>query len=179
MTASISYRAARQIADHAFSRTPEEVCGLFAGRGRRISRVFPISSIAAEPTAAYRLEPSEQLRALKQIDAAGLEWLGVYHSHPQSDPIPSVADIQQASDEGLWHLIVSLRRSRPRLKLWHIQASAATPIDLRFDTQSSQEQPDEPLSDPQKIAVVLAAALGLILMLAVSLTLLPPAPVLP
>ena len=176
MTMRISYRAARQIADHAARHNPEEVCGLLAGSENRITKVFPISNIADAPETSYRLQPAEQLQAIKQIDADGLKWIGVYHSHPRSRPIPSPADIQQASDDSLLHLIVSLRHSKPKLKLWRIQATAAAPIELLFDTESSADQPDEPLSDRQKIAVILAGVLSLIALLAVSLTLLPPAP---
>ena len=177
MTMSISYRAARQIADRAASHYPEEVCGLLAGSGKRITKAFPVSNIAAQPETDYQLQPAEQLKALKQIDADSLTWIGIYHSHPKSGPIPSPADIQQASDDGLLHLIVSLQRSKPKLKLWRIQAAAVSPIELTFDTQSSADPPDEPLSDKQKIAIILAGALSLVFMLAISLTLLPPAPV--
>ena len=176
MTMRISYRAARQIADHATLYDPEEVCGLLAGSGNQIVKAFPVSNIAGKPETHYQLQPTEQLQAIKQIDADSLKWIGVYHSHPKSRPIPSPADIQQTSDDGLLHLIVSLQHSKPKLKLWRIQATAVTPIELNFDTQSSPEQPDEPLSDKQKIAVILAGILSLILMLVISLTLLPPAP---
>lgn len=177
MTMSIVYRVARQIADHAASRYPEEVCGLLAGSGKRITKALPVSNIAARPETDYQLQPTEQLKALKQIDGDGLTWLGSYHSHPKSRPIPSPADIQQASDDGLLHLIVSLRQGKPKLKLWRIQAAAVTPIELTFDTQAGADQPDEALSDKQKIAIILAGALSLALMLMISLTLLPPAPV--
>ena len=179
MTMRISYRAACQIADHAARHHPEEVCGLLAGSGNRITKVFPISNIADAPETSYRLQPTEQLQAIKQIDADSLTWIGVYHSHPQSHPIPSPADIQQACDDSLLHLIVSLQRGKPKLKLWRIQATSADPIELLFDTQSKADQPDEPLSDRQKIAVILAAVLSLIAMLAISLTLLPAAPAIP
>ena len=177
MSVSISRRAARQIADHAALDYPEEACGLFAGRGGQITKVYSISNTAAQPTAEYQLAPVEQLRAIKQMDADKLDWLGVYHSHPKSAPIPSPADCQQASDDRLLHLIVSLKHRQPRLKLWRIKAAAVTPVPLHFDTDI--RQPDESLSGGQKIAIVLAGVLSLILMLAIALTLLPPAPALP
>ena len=173
----ISYRTARQIADQAALHYPKEVCGLLAGSGKRIMKAFPVSNIADKPETQYQLQPDEQLKALKQIDADRLTWIGIYHSHPKSRPIPSPADIQQASDDGLLHLIVSLRHSEPKLKLWRIQTAAVTPIELIFDTESSLDDSNEPLSDKQKIAVILAGALSLALMLVISLTLLPPAPV--
>ncbi len=175
----ISYRAARQIADQAAWHNPKEACGLLAGSGNHITRAFPIKNIAAKPETHYQLEPTEQLRAIKQIDADNLTWLGVYHSHPKSLPIPSPADIQQITDDRLLHLIVSLQRPKPKLKLWRMEAAAVTPIELIFDTQSSAEEPHEPLSDQQKTAIILAGVLSLILMLVISLTLLPPAPNLP
>ena len=175
MTVRIAYSAARQIADHALSAAPSEACGLLAGARGRISRALPLGNAADSPEARFRFDPNEQLAALKTIDGAGLDWIGVYHSHPNAPPIPSPEDIESAADSSLLHLIVSLERAKPRLKLWRVDGLAVTPIALYFDTETAVEI-DDPLSRHKQIAIVIAGVASLLLLLAVSLMLLPPAP---
>ena len=176
MTWRIAYPVARQIADHAQAQFPHEVCGLFAGRGKDIVRAIPVANISDTPLSQYSLEPNEQLRSLKALDEENLIWLGVYHSHPNSPPIPSSEDLEAVSDYGLLQLIVSLQRRRPQFKLWQLNMTGVNALDLVFDSQSPLDDDDEVETKQQKLAIVIAGAIGLILMLLISFTLLPPAP---
>jgi proteasome lid subunit RPN8/RPN11 len=42
------------------------------------------------------MDAREQLQALEQIDAEGLELLAIFHSHPRGPAVPSVTDIEEA-----------------------------------------------------------------------------------
>ena len=127
MAVRIPYLVARQIADHAASQQPSEACGLLAGRTDHILAAYPLRNIARAPQARFEIDPGEQLQALKAIDEARLDWIGAYHSHPHSAPIPSRADIAECADSGLLQLIVSLARSKPQLKLWRINRDSVAP----------------------------------------------------
>lgn len=175
MAVTISYVVARQIADHARADAPNEACGILAGTREQISRAIPLQNAADSPEARFRLDPNAELEALKTIDAAGLDWIGVYHSHPTAPPIPSPADIESAVDSSLLQLIVSLEDDKPKLKLWRIECSSVTPIALTFDTDSAAEI-DGRLSRQRQVAIVVAGIASLLLLLAVSVLLLPPAP---
>ena len=175
MSVSITYAAARQIADHALSAAPNEACGILAGTPARISRAIPLENAADAPDRHFRFDPAEQLAALKALDAAGLGWVGVYHSHPRTPPIPSPADIEAVTDSGLLQLIVSLERAKPKLKLWRVDRSSVTPIALSLDTDGGAAA-DDGLSRHQQVAMVIAAITSVLLLLAISLMLLPPAP---
>jgi len=178
MALSINYAVARQIAAQAQAAAPREACGLLAGTGQRISWALPVHTRAAAPQRQFRLDPNEQLQALKKIDAAGLTWLGVYHSHPASPPIPSRADIDAAQAEAsLLHLIVSLERAKPRLKLWRIEGDSVQPLELVFDTQVPPPRPT-PLSAGQQRQLIVIGLVGLCVLLLLSFWLLPPAPIL-
>jgi len=176
MLLQIPYPIARQIADHAQSDYPNEVCGLLAGNGHKISNAIPIINIANTPATHYKLDPSEQIKALKHMDSEGWEWLGIYHSHPNSPPIPSLTDIKDSTDTNLVHLIVSLKDTQPKLKVWKINETSVLPIDLLFDTQSPTNDAHEPLSNTQKTAIILTSIICVVLMLVISFTLLPAAP---
>ena len=108
---TIPHMVARQIADHAAAQSPAEACGMLAGRGDHIAAAYPLRNAASMPHTRFQADPREQVQALKAIDEARLDWLGVYHSHPRSAPIPSQSDIDECADSGLLQLIVSLERA--------------------------------------------------------------------
>lgn len=171
----ITYPTAREIVEHASAQSPREACGLLAGKGALISLALPVANAAAVPEQAFELAPDEQLRRLKQIDAAGLDWLGMYHSHPGSPPIPSPSDIAGAVDHALLQLIVSLADPKPRLKLWRIDGAIALPLELDFaDAPSSQHDIGE-LTRKQRLGMLAAGVLSVLALLVIAMALLPPA----
>lgn len=175
MAVRIPYLVARQISDHAASRQPSEACGLLAGTAANILAAYPLTNIASAPEARFEIDPGEQLNALKAIDEAQLDWIGAYHSHPQSAPIPSQADIDECADSGLLQLIVSLRRSKPQLKLWRIERDAVVPIELVYESDNPPDS-EPALSLSQQAAVILVAIAAVLILLIISFTLLPSAP---
>ena len=175
MAIRIAYAVARQIADHAESEAPNEACGLLAGENKIISRAIPLRNNSTTPTKHFCLEPEEQLKSMKAIDEAGLDWIGIYHSHPRSAPIPSRTDIAAALDAKLLHLIISLEHARPKLKLWRIDGGSVTPIELVFETGATDDEVGQ-FSMRQRIAIAVVGIASLLLLVAISVTLLPPAP---
>lgn len=175
MPVRIAYSVAREIAEQAARAAPSEACGLLAGADGRISHSFPVSNRASAPEAQFELDPREELIALNAIDKRGLKLLGAYHSHPESPPIPSGEDIAGAVDAGLMQLILSLDGGAPRFKLWRIGDGRVMPIELIFEGQPAVVD-DRPLSRRQEWAVVIAGLASLLILLALALALLPPAP---
>jgi proteasome lid subunit RPN8/RPN11 len=175
MAFSIPYPVARQIADHARDENPLEACGLLAGKGRQIAAAYPIRNGAPDAEKRYQLDPNEQLKALKAIDDARLQWIGVYHSHPQSAPIPSTEDVNEWADKDLLQLIVSLQRSKPQLKLWRLGETSVCPLELIFETAAIPEQ-EPPLTRSQQAALLIVILAAVLILLIISFSLLPPAP---
>jgi len=100
--------------EHARQEFPNECCGLLAGRGSRMERLFRGQNVDRSPF-TYRLDPQEQLHFFREIDAEGLELLGIYHSHTQSPAAPSRTDVAKAFYPDAAYVIVSLRDpSAPR-----------------------------------------------------------------
>ncbi|ELZ78246.1 hypothetical protein C455_11203 [Haloferax larsenii JCM 13917] len=93
--------------DGAARDPPAEVCGVLVGdrTTTTISDSLPVSNVADEPRVAYELDPAETVGAFDEVEAAGDEVVGFYHSHPESAPIPSAADREQASWPGYVYLI--------------------------------------------------------------------------
>jgi proteasome lid subunit RPN8/RPN11 len=66
---------------HVEACSPLEACGLLAGHGDRVHEVLLIANELRSPT-RFRMDPREQIRAFNHMDEAGMELLGIFHSHP-------------------------------------------------------------------------------------------------
>lgn len=115
---------------HAESTYPEECCGLFLGSidggEKTVVEVWPAENVwnaetAAELSAAshltkerrYVIEPRTLLRAQREARDRQLAVIGFYHSHTDSEAIPSECDREYA-----WpiysYLIASVRQGKAR-----------------------------------------------------------------
>lgn len=170
---------ARQMSDHARRERPREACGLIAGDGDKVRVILPLNNVHADPARHFSPAPADLLAALKRFDAQGLTLLGIYHSHPKGDPIPSAEDVREARQHypHIAHLIVGLRGGEARLSAWHISAWGVEQVALVFAKRHHEREPA--LSNAQQRAVILMTVLVVLVMLALSVALLPPAPDLP
>ena len=86
-----------------------ECCGLLAGRDGAITRILPARNAARRPDSEYEIAPEELFRLMREIRGAGLEMLGIYHSHPSGDNAPSASDIARAfyPDGGVLHCVAA------------------------------------------------------------------------
>ena len=84
-----------------------ECCGLLAGGGDVITRALSASNAALDPATGYEIAPKELFRLMREIRAAGLELLGIYHSHPKSENAPSVRDVELAYYPDAAYFIIS------------------------------------------------------------------------
>ncbi len=101
---------------HGLAAFPNEACGLLAGKERRPTKFFAMSNQDASPV-SYRLDPREQLRVFDEIDDAGWDLLGIFHTHTHSDAYPSETDLRQAFYPEALYLLMSLSdRSKPVLR---------------------------------------------------------------
>ena len=106
---------------HVLQTPTEESCGLLSGRGDTITRLFQTPNVAENRASRYEAEPLEVRRILEEIDDAGLEHLGIYHSHPKSRAYPSATDRRLAAYD-VWYVVISLEDPRhPVAKAFQIQ----------------------------------------------------------
>jgi len=79
---------------HVNRRLPQEACGLLAGENDLVERSLGIPNADRSPV-RFRMEPRAQWRAFQSIESAGLELVGIYHSHPNGPDHPSPTDIAE------------------------------------------------------------------------------------
>lgn len=123
---------------HCLDGYPLEACGLLAGvageDGSTEVRVFfPTENLAASAR-VYEVEPRGLLRADREAESAGLQLVGVYHSHTHTDAKPSPTDVAQAPDPEWHYVLVSLRDSEPSVRSWRIRDGKITeePVVLQW-----------------------------------------------
>lgn len=91
--------------DEVVRWAPEEACGLLAGPSLgQIERVFPVTNRLHSPS-RFEMEPREQIRAFLEIEAAGIELVAMYHSHPTGPANPSPTDLVEFAYPGVAYLI--------------------------------------------------------------------------
>jgi proteasome lid subunit RPN8/RPN11 len=97
---------------HARSEPRTECCGLLAGLGGVITRIFPAKNALRSPT-AYEIAPQELFQLFRRMREEGVEHLGHYHSHPATENVPSPSDIELAYYPHEAYFIVSPQPGAP------------------------------------------------------------------
>ena len=138
----------QELIAHAREGSPDEVCGILAGREGRVERVFRVTNTAdsvgpelgvfrdretgvasaGQKAVHYYMDPRDQLRVYNEIDDLGLEVIGYYHSHTHTEARPSPTDVRLATDLTAYYVLVSLEdEQNPAVRAWRI--SKAEPTD--------------------------------------------------
>ncbi len=97
-----------QLLAQAQSQPEQEICGLIGGDGRHPPHCYPVANVAAEPSHRYRLDPAQQIDAMRQMRERGERLLAIYHSHPHGPARPSATDLREAQYPEAVYLIISL-----------------------------------------------------------------------
>lgn len=120
---------------HAQRQPERECCGLLAGRDGVITHVFPAENVAADPSKNYELAPKEIVRLMREFRAAGLEFLGIYHSHPNGENAPSARDIELAYYSEEIYFIISPRADAPRpVRAFSIRDGRSAELEIEIRT---------------------------------------------
>jgi len=106
-----------EILRHAWQQPEIECCGLLAGRDGIITTIYPATNALASPT-AYEIAARELFSLFRKMHEEQLDHLGLYHSHPAGENIPSARDIELACYPDQAYFIVSPRAEAPK----HVRA---------------------------------------------------------
>ena len=95
---------------HAERTYPNECCGAMLGhlleQKKQVVDAVPLeNSFSGEQKARYELRPEDLLEADKAARARGLDLIGIFHSHPDSDAYFSQTDLKHSCP---WYSFVVL-----------------------------------------------------------------------
>lgn len=121
MNLTIELDAYESMLAAARTAAPIEACGLLAGAGERVTKCYVLTNADASPE-HFSMKPEEQFAAVKDMRAAGLQMLGIWHSHPASPPRMSAEDMRLAYTPDIVYVILSLAEPRrPSIRAFVVQ----------------------------------------------------------
>ena len=98
---------------HGSEGYPDEICGLMLGNDHVVTDVRRARNIVVERSRdRYEIDPLDQIRIQREADAAGLDVIGYYHSHPDHPAQASRFDTERAW-AGYVYVIVSIEKGKP------------------------------------------------------------------
>src|SRR6266542_1888427 len=120
----------REIFDHCLADRPNEACGLLAGRGERVEKIYLARNKEQSPV-RYEVDPKDLIRIFHDIDDSDLELVAIFHSHVFTQPYPSQTDVRLAYYPDAAYLLVSLANERePVIKAYSIADGKIDEIEL-------------------------------------------------
>lgn len=114
----------RRAVSHCAREFPGEACGIFAGKKEKVVRIFEGANADKSPS-TYLMDPRQQFSVMKEIRSSGLEMVGIYHSHVDSEAYPSRRDIEFAFYPEASYVIISLKDS-PSVRSFKIEEKKIT-----------------------------------------------------
>ena len=106
----ISEPAWKAMVDHAEAKFPNECCGAMIGAidgdVKDVTLAQPLeNAYSGAQGARYELRPEDLLEADKKARAAGMDLIGIFHSHPDCDAYFSKTDLENSCP---WYSFVVL-----------------------------------------------------------------------
>jgi proteasome lid subunit RPN8/RPN11 len=114
---------------HALTTPTLECCGLLSGKNGTITRLFQTPNVAENKAVRYEAAPLDVRRILEEIDGAGEQHLGIYHSHPSSPAYPSATDRKLAAYDVAYFVISLKSRARPNVRAFRLGKQSPTDED--------------------------------------------------
>ncbi len=131
-------RLYREMIEHLRDAHPLEGCGLIAFSGAEPAKIYPGTNILRSAS-RYRMSDIEVLRAVDDMNQQGW-WLGaIYHSHPNSQPIPSTTDLREANWPDALMLIASRITSQtPDLRAYRVTHGGLSYDEVEIELYSER-----------------------------------------
>ena len=111
------------IPGNCYDPVPDEACGLLGGTQDGRAHVFVPCTNVDRSSRTFSMGPDCWDAADRDIAGAGLDIVGVVHSHTHTEAYPSPTDVDQAQNPFLptdrW-VVVSLRPPAPSLRSYRI-----------------------------------------------------------
>lgn len=109
---------------HAVEERSQECCGLLGGTNGVITHQYRGVNVAANTDVRYEMDGAEIMHILQEIEAANLDHLGIYHSHPKSRAYPSATDRKLAAYDVVYFIVSLASARQPHVGAFRIHKSS-------------------------------------------------------
>jgi proteasome lid subunit RPN8/RPN11 len=114
---------------HCREGYPNEACGILAGKGNEVSKIYKLSNIEKSPV-SYLLDSKEHIDVIRDMRENDLSMVAIYHSHPSSSAYPSPTDVRLAFYEEAVYVIASLAGKAPEVKAFSIREGKIREVEI-------------------------------------------------
>jgi proteasome lid subunit RPN8/RPN11 len=116
----LSKENAKKLAEHSERECPNEACGMLAGKDGKVEKVYQMTN-RDKSAKTFFMDPSEQLKVIKEIRDLGMKMAGIYHSHPETEAYPSAHDVELAFYPEASYVIISIKdKANPSIRSFRI-----------------------------------------------------------
>ena len=128
----------QRIIDHCTTGLPDEACGILAGYGNRVEKIYCMTNAKPGPS-YYEMDAEEQFRVMKDIRDSGSVMVGMFHSHPSGQAFPSSIDVEKAYWPGsqlpnypdaVYVIISLMNRAQPVVRGFSIEEGKVKEVSL-------------------------------------------------
>ena len=119
---------------HARRQPHRECCGILGGQGGLITQAFAAKNVAADPTRNYEIAPREIVRVMGELRERRLDFLGIYHSHPDwmESNEPSPKDIALAYyTEAIYFIVTPRPYASTPIRAFSIREGRVMELDIQ------------------------------------------------
>jgi proteasome lid subunit RPN8/RPN11 len=123
-----------KLLEHARRQPHRECCGILAGQDGLITQALPAKNVAADPVRNYEIAPKEILRLRGELRNRRLEFLGIYHSHPnwRDTNEPSAKDIALACySEAIYFIVTPRPYATTPIRAFSIRDGRAMELEVK------------------------------------------------
>jgi [CysO sulfur-carrier protein]-S-L-cysteine hydrolase len=129
-TLTITESIFERIISHCRSVYPNEACGILAGEGSTVRKIYEMTNAEPSPVSFF-MDPKEQFSAMKEMRGEGLHMLAIYHSHPGSPAYPSAKDVSLAFYPDSLYVIVGLsEKDKPEVRVYEIVEGNVRDVEI-------------------------------------------------
>lgn len=127
-----------EMIQHCQKDYPNEACGILASKDGKIETIYRMTN-ADKSSKTFFMGPKEQLKVMKEIRNLGLEMVGIYHSHPETEAYPSEHDVELAFYPEVSYVIVSLKdKNSPNIRSFKIEEGKITEEELKIEATNNE-----------------------------------------
>jgi proteasome lid subunit RPN8/RPN11 len=122
-----------QLLAHARRQPHRECCGILGGQGGLITQAFVAKNVAADPVRNYEIAPNEIARLKGELRKRRLEFVGIYHSHPnwREANEPSEKDIALAHAGAIYFIVSPRPYAATPIRAFSIRGGRAMELEIQ------------------------------------------------
>src|SRR6188508_704734 len=126
--------------DHARADLPNEACGLLSGAlATGVAVEFHPARNAERSPLRYTVHPDDLLRIVLEIEDAGRDLVGIFHSHTHTPAVPSATDLRESMYPEPFYVLASLpdpdAPPERALRAWRIRNGRSTEVPVRIQRE--------------------------------------------